>query len=67
MEPKPIWSSKIFLVNAITAIIAMLTAFMGQDFVAANPGLVAWVVFGIGVLTALLRLITDQPVTLGGK
>lgn len=63
MDPKPIWRSRTFWVNALTAAVAALGALAGHEWIAQNPKLVGWIVFGIGVLGALLRLITTQPVT----
>jgi hypothetical protein len=62
--PKPWYTSKLIWVNLITAAISMLAALQGAELIKEFPHSVAVVGFIIAFLNIILRLITNQPVTL---
>jgi len=64
---KPWWQSKTIWVNTITAVIALISALAGQDFIKENPQLVSLFVMLIAVLNAVLRWVTTLPLTTTAK
>lgn len=62
MNGKSPLASKTVWVNGLTAAIALLTALAGQEFIAANPRLFAWTLFGVGILNVVLRFVTTEPI-----
>lgn len=62
MEPKPIWQSRTFWVNALTLAATVLGTLTG-----ILPAEVAPYVAGaLSVVNVVLRFLTDRPVTLIG-
>lgn len=61
-DPKHPFASKTIWVNLLTALIAVAAAMQGQDFIKENPLLTAGLVFGLAVLNAGLRFVTDAPI-----
>lgn len=61
---KSIFASKTFWVNFVTALIAILTFFVGQDYVANNPSIAPLFVAALSGLNIVLRYITSTAVTL---
>lgn len=61
---KSLWQSKTFWVNAITAIVGVLTVLSGSDLVADYPQTIAALVAAQGILNILLRIITDTSIKL---
>ena len=65
MNGKPIYASKTIIFNTLTLAAAALVALQNHELVAANPRAAAWVLFGVGVINAVLRLLTTAPIKLG--
>ena len=66
MESKPIYKSKTFWFNALTGALTVAAA-LQNSALAADPKVQAGVVLFITVGNAVLRLISDQPVTITPK
>jgi hypothetical protein len=62
MPSKPFWESKVFWVNLVMAVIAILE--LATDALPLPEGSGVWLVFIIGVLNIVLRFVTVQPVSL---
>ncbi len=56
------FASKTLWVNALTAIIAVVMALSGQEFITDNPLLTTAFIFLLAVLNAALRFVTDAPI-----
>ena len=61
---KPPQESKTVWVGIIEIVIASLVLFTGTQIIADYPDVVAWIGFGVGVLTIILRKLTKQPLTI---
>lgn len=64
MGKKPIYKSKTFWVNTLTAIAGVLTAAGGSEFIQAHPQIVGIGASVLGVVNVGLRLISKVPVSL---
>jgi hypothetical protein len=62
-DSKPWYQSKTVWVNVISAIIAIVMALAGQDFIKNNPQLVSLAVLVLAVLNAVLRWVTTLPLS----
>ncbi len=62
VRSKSLFASKTFWVNAITTLIAVITAASGQDWVRENPGLASGLVAALGVANVALRYVTVLPI-----
>ena len=60
---KPIWKSKTFWFHALVLLLTLLDALITHKVV-TDPQRVAWIMVGISLLGVLLRIVTDQPVSL---
>ena len=56
--------SKTIWANIAVTAVSLLTAFNNLEWVQDNPQMVAFVGAAIGVANVLLRLVTNQPVTI---
>lgn len=56
------WRSKMFWVNAATAVVGVLTYLVGQDLIADNASLVAMLIAIQGAINVGLRFVTSQPI-----
>lgn len=65
-ETKPVTASKTVWVNAITFALAVLALLVGQDWVKDHPQWVAWIGIATSVLNVILRMVSNQAVTLFG-
>ena len=66
METKPVWTSKIFWLNIITAVIAVAELAQAQPLIPLQY--LPYLVFAVGVLNIVIRIwFTDKPVTLSAK
>lgn len=66
VEVKPIWQSKTFWVGIIQTLIAILSFIPTVEGVVPDAWL-RYVLLGAGVLTIILRQLTEQPVALDGN
>lgn len=64
MQPKLIWQSKTFWLNALTAAAGILVVVVGSDVVKDHPQLVGYLAIAQGVINVFLRMITSEPVKL---
>jgi hypothetical protein len=64
--PKPWYTSKTLWVNIIVALVAILELFNVLP-VSLPEGAGAWVLFAQSALNIILRVVTDQPLTLTGS
>ena len=62
MEPKPIWQSKTFWVNALTLVATVLGSITGI----LPPEAAPYIVGVQSVVNVILRFLTERPVTLIG-
>lgn len=62
MEPKRIWSSKTFWLNALILAAGIVGYVAGHEVIADNPQLVAILAAVQGGLNIVLRIFTTQPV-----
>lgn len=60
---KPWFLSKTVWVNLLTTTLGVMAYLSGSSFISGNPGLVAALVAGSGVLNVILRLVTAVPVS----
>lgn len=63
MDSKAVYKSRTVWVNSITAVVAVVGALAGQDFIASNPAAVAVAGAVLGVANVVLRLVTDKAIT----
>ena len=63
-QGKPIWHSRTFWINLLTAIAGVLGVFLGSDLIAEHPEVAAGLVSALGVVNVILRVITGEPVVL---
>lgn len=61
-DAKPFWQSKTFWINSVTLLVTALTWAAGSAVV--PPSWQPVITAGLAVANILLRLITDQPLTL---
>lgn len=61
---KKIYESKTVWFGTITSILSALTFFQGEAWVQEYPQLVAGIGVGVGLLTVVLRLVTNKPMEL---
>lgn len=64
MDSKPATASKTIWVNVITLVIALLSTAAANEWVAAHPQTVSFIVATIAALNIVLRFITNQPLRL---
>ena len=60
---KPIWKSKTFWFHVLVVLLTLLDALVTHKVV-TDPQRVAWLMVGISLVGVLLRMITNQSVTL---
>lgn len=66
VQPKSLFASKTFWVNAIVGLLALLTEIQGilpsfADILSIPPSWGRWLLFATAVANILLRRISDQP------
>lgn len=61
---KSLFASKTFWVNAIAALVALLSSLSGSELIAGNPQLAQAFVLIVSLLNVYLRWLTDSPVHL---
>lgn len=64
MNGKPIFKSKTFWVNIITAIAGVLTTVGGSDLIQDNPQMAGIAATVMGVVNIFLRFMTTEKVTI---
>lgn len=64
MNSKPIFRSKTFWINIITAVAGVLTTLGGSELIQNNPQMAGIAATVIGVVNVFLRLVTTQKVTI---
>lgn len=67
MYPKSIWLSKTFWFGLLTTAAGILAVLADNEIIQQHPKLAAGIVTAIGVINMLLRMVTDQPVSVGGN
>lgn len=60
--PKPWYLSKTVWANVLAAVVAMLGALAGQDWIAAHPEWVAGIALATSIINVALRFVTSEPV-----
>lgn len=63
---KPWYLSRTVLVNVLTALVAMLGALVGNEWVAAHPEWVSILALVVSLLNVALRFATTEGVSVGG-
>jgi len=64
MNPKSVFLSKTMWVQIVTILIAAIVGIQNVELIQNNPQIVAAFVAVLGVLNAILRWLTVEPVTL---
>lgn len=64
---KSLFESKTFWANAAVTLVGVLSVVAGNEQVKAHPQIVGFIVTAIGVVNVILRVITEQPVTVSAK
>lgn len=64
LNGKPIYQSKIFWINCITAVAGVVASLAGSDLIQSNPEWAGYAATLLGVVNIVLRLITVEPVRL---
>jgi hypothetical protein len=66
VDSKPIWQSKTFWLNALTAAAGVLVVLSGMAEQIPSP-YIEWIGVALAIVNIGLRLVTDQPVTITTK
>lgn len=66
-KSKSMLTSKTFWANVITFLIALLGLLAGQEWIKANPDLVATILMATSILNVILRRVTGQPAVFPGE
>lgn len=64
---KPWWMSKTLWTALLTVAVGVLSWILGQEWIADHPQLVSVLLAGLGIVNAILRIVTGKPVEFGGR
>lgn len=66
MESKSVFASRVFWLNLLSLVVALIAAALGHDWVASNPQVVSVLVAVQSSINLVLRFLTVGPVHVPG-